>query len=104
MVRGAARKRYLRTKLASPIVTKDRGTLLTIQQAWDYTAAAILGFELRRAIFGRRKDETLAVTMRVNFVGPLDYRSQLRHVSRCFDLDFCPAPTPDGAGFYFFGL
>ena len=35
----AAGKRYLRTKLASPISTKDRGTLLTVQQAWDYTAA-----------------------------------------------------------------
>jgi hypothetical protein len=35
----AAGKRYLRTKLASPIATKDRGTLLTVQQAWDYTAA-----------------------------------------------------------------
>jgi hypothetical protein len=30
----AAGKRYLRTKLASPISTKDRGTLLTVQQAW----------------------------------------------------------------------
>jgi hypothetical protein len=34
----AAGKRYLRTKLSSPITTKDRGTLLTVQQAWDYTA------------------------------------------------------------------
>jgi hypothetical protein len=34
----AAGKRYLGTKLASPIRTKDRGTLLTVQQAWDYTA------------------------------------------------------------------
>ena len=25
--------------LASPIANKDRGTLLTVQQAWDYTAA-----------------------------------------------------------------
>jgi hypothetical protein len=31
----AAGKRYLGTKLASPIRTKDRGT---VQQAWDYTA------------------------------------------------------------------
>jgi hypothetical protein len=34
----AAGKRYLRTKLASPISTKDRGILLTVQQAWDYTS------------------------------------------------------------------
>ena len=34
----AAGKRYLMTKLASPIATKDRGPLLTIQEAWEYMA------------------------------------------------------------------
>jgi hypothetical protein len=35
----AAGKRYLRRTRPSPIATKDRGILLTVQQAWDYTAA-----------------------------------------------------------------
>ena len=43
----AADKRYLRTKLASPITIKDRGTLLTVQQAWDYMAAIGKEHEMR---------------------------------------------------------
>ena len=35
----AAGDEYLRTKLTSPIATKDRGTLHSIQDAWDYLAA-----------------------------------------------------------------
>jgi len=34
-----AETRYLRTKLTGPIVTKDRGTLRTVQEVWDYMAA-----------------------------------------------------------------
>ena len=39
MAIDAAGNEYPRTKLATPIATKDRGTLHTIQDAWDYLAA-----------------------------------------------------------------
>ena len=39
MAIDAAGNEYPRTKLTTPIATKDRGTLHTIQDAWDYLAA-----------------------------------------------------------------
>jgi hypothetical protein len=39
MAIDAVAKRYLRTKLTSPIAANDRGTLRTIQEVRDYMAA-----------------------------------------------------------------
>ena len=39
MAIAGAEERYLKSRLTPPIATKDRGTLLTVQDAWEYVGA-----------------------------------------------------------------
>jgi len=39
MAIAGAEERYLKSRLTTPIATKDRGTLLTVQDAWEYVGA-----------------------------------------------------------------